>query len=369
MVKESKAGRLRKIHDMKVSRFLKHPVIPFEVRGDYNVADALTAMSHTAFQAKNLAAAVDIWGSMLKRGITIFFGLAGAMVPAGMRNIIIYLIQNRLIDCLVSTGANLFHDMHESFGRFHFQGTPHMDDVLLQQEGIDRIYDVFASEAEFRSLDDYITVFADTLDLDRPYTTRKFLYLLGQKISKDGERDGIVTSAYKAGVPIYCPAIGDSSIGIALAARTKGKRFLFDIIADVQETALLSLKSEETAVIYIGGGTPKNFIQQVEVTACIWDRNAGGHEYAIQVTQDAPHWGGLSGCTFDEAKSWGKIKKNAKMVTVYCDSTIALPLIVTAVEQKYRENIKKRERPDLLKLLETNKIEDLKRVLDFSPIV
>jgi len=354
---------------MKHSKFLKQPVIPFEIKEDLTVADALTAMSHTAFQARNLSMAVDIWGTMLKEKVTIFFGLAGAMVPAGMRSVITYLIKNRMIDCLVSTGANLFHDIHESLGRFHYQGSPFMDDVMLQKEGIDRIYDVFASEMEFRRLDDYITQFAETLDLDRPYTTREFLYLLGQKISKESIREGIVTSAYKAGVPIYCPAIGDSSIGIALAARTKGKKFLFDIIADVQETALLALKAEETGVIYIGGGTPKNFIQQVEVTACLWDRNTPGHEYAIQVTTDSPHWGGLSGCTFDEAKSWGKIKEGAKMVTVHCDSTIALPLIATAVAQKYEKDIKKRVRPDLQKVLAQNPIEGLKRVLDFQPVI
>lgn len=369
MVEESETGRFWQIYDMKHSKYLKYPTNPFEIKEDLTVGDALNAMSHTAFQAKNLGAAVDIWGSMLRGKATIFFGLAGAMVPAGMRSIITYLIKNRLIDCLVSTGANLFHDLHETLGHFHYQGNPHIDDVMLQEEGIDRIYDVFASESEFRALDDYITLFADTLDLDRPYTTREFLYLLGQKISKETDKDGIVTSAYRAGVPIYCPAMGDSSIGIALAARTKEKKFLFDIIADVQETALLSIKSEETGVIYIGGGTPKNFIQQVEVTARLWDRNASGHEYAIQVTADAPHWGGLSGCTFEEAKSWGKIKKGAKMTTVYCDSTIALPLIVTAVAQKYKETIKKRVASNLLETLAKNKIKDLKRVLDLSPFV
>jgi len=120
---------------MKGSKFLKNPVIPFEIREDYTVADVLTAMSHTAFQARNLSTAVDIWGSMLKGKVTIFFGLAGAMVPAGMRNVITYLIQYRLIDCLVSTGANLFHDIHETLGRFHYQGSAYMDDVQLQQEG------------------------------------------------------------------------------------------------------------------------------------------------------------------------------------------------------------------------------------------
>ena len=354
---------------MKGSKFLKHPTIPFEIKEDSTVADALTAMSHTAFQARNLAAAVDIWGSMLKGNVTIFFGLAGAMVPAGMRNVITYLIQNRLIDCLVSTGANLFHDMHETIGRFHYQGSAYIDDVLLQKEGVDRMYDVFASEPEFRALDDYITHFADTLDLDRPYTTREFLFLLGRKMAKDTDRDGIVTSAFKAGVPVYCPAIGDSSVGIALAARTKGKKLLFDVVADVQETALLSITAEETGVIYIGGGTPKNFIQQMEVTAQLWDKNVAGHEYAIQVTTDSPPLGGFSGCTFEEAKSWGKIKKDARMVTVHCDSTIALPLIVTATAQKYKDCIQKRTRPSLFQILKKNKIENQKRVLDFSSCV
>ncbi|OGW53777.1 MAG: deoxyhypusine synthase [Nitrospirae bacterium RIFCSPLOWO2_02_42_7] len=354
---------------MTRSKLLKHPTIPFEIREDSTVADVLTAMSHTAFQARNLSTALDVWGSMLKGRTMIFFGLAGAMVPAGMRNVIVYLIQNRLIDCLVSTGANLFHDIHETVGRYHYQGSQFADDDLLQKEGIDRIYDVFASEPEFRSLDDYIMAFAETLDLNRSYTTREFLFLLGQKLSKETDRDGIVTSAYKAGVPIYCPAIGDSSIGIGLAARTKGKKFMFDIVADVQETAILTLKAAETGVIYIGGGTPKNFIQQMEVTASLWHKDAPGHEYAIQITTDAPHWGGLSGCTFDEAKSWGKIKKSAKMATVHCDSTIALPIIVTAVAQKYKDTIRKRAKPDLLKILAKTRMEDLKRVLDFSPVV
>jgi len=168
---------------MKHSKFLKHPTRPFEVNENSTVADALTAMSHTAFQGKNLAMAADVWGSMLKGNVTIFLGLAGAMVPAGMRNIISYLIKNRMIDCLVSTGANLFHDMHETLGKYHYQGDANTDDVLLQKEGVDRMYDVFASEPEFRKLDSYITRFADTLDLDRPYTTREFLFLLGQHLS------------------------------------------------------------------------------------------------------------------------------------------------------------------------------------------
>src|SRR3989337_2803012 len=144
MAEKPEAGRLRQIHDMKRSKLLKHPTIPFELNEKRAATEALTAMSHTAFQARNLATAVDVWGAMLKGRTSIFLGLAGAMVPAGMRSIITYLIQNRMIDCLVSTGANLFHDIHESLGRFHFQGNAHMDDVLLQQEGVDRTSSIWA---------------------------------------------------------------------------------------------------------------------------------------------------------------------------------------------------------------------------------
>jgi len=336
---------------MTRSKLLKHPTIPFEIREDSTVADVLTAMSHTAFQARNLSTALDVWGSMLKGRTTIFFGLAGAMVPAGMRNVIVYLIQNRLIDCLVSTGANLFHDIHETVGRYHYQGSQFADDDLLQKEGIDRIYDVFASEQEFRKADNFVKNWAKGLDPKvvsgkRSVTTREFLYLLGEKLSKISKVEGILTSAYKAKVPIYCPAIGDSSIGIALAVgRAEGSNNIqFDMVKDVLETAEIASKSKSTGVIYVGGGTPKNFIQQTEVTASIMtDSVSEGHRYAIQITADAPHWGGLSGCTFKEAQSWGKIARDARSVSLHSDATIALPIIATGVADSF--NTKKRRMP------------------------
>ena len=135
---------------------------------------------------------------------------------------------------------------------------------------------------------------------------------------------------------MYCPAIGDSSIGIGLAIKPEEDNFIFDVIGDVKETALIAANANKTGVIYIGGGTPKNFIQQTSVTAAVMGKDVSGHEYAVQITTDAPHWGGLSGCTFEEAQSWGKIAKKAKMVTVHCDSTIALPIIVTALAKKVK---------------------------------
>jgi deoxyhypusine synthase len=256
------------------------------------------------------------------------------------------MIEYRLIDCLVSTGANFFHDLHETLGNFHYQGSPATDDVLLAENLVDRMYDVLADEAKFREHDQWIGRFAASLDQSRPYTTREFLHLLGLELGKHCKEDGIVSAAAKAGIPLYCPAIADSSIGIGIAANryAGGNRFTFDVIGDVVETARIVADSEATGVIYFGGGTPKNFVQQTEVTAIIMNAGVTGHKYAIQCVTDSPHWGGLSGCTFEEAQSWGKIAKDASMVTCHSDSTIAMPILISALLEQ-RELVAKRHRP------------------------
>ena len=329
---------------------LIHPVQPVEVRVENNVADLLREMGKTAFQGKNLSLAAQIWREMLQHEVTILLGLAGALIPAGMRSLLVSLIENRLIDCLVSTGANLFHDIHETLGNDHWQGTCQVDDVALKKKGIDRIYDVFALEKEFTEVDRYLLGFARSLRPGQPLTTREFFFRLGERLLRDGQREGMITSAAKAGVPIYCPALGDSSIGIALSLQSKRRRVLFDIVGDIRETAWIAAQSKATGVIYLGGGTPKNFIQQTEVTADLMGLKTKGHRYAIQVTTDSPHWGGLSGCTLEEGQSWGKISPRAKKVTLYCDCTIALPLIVTAIVQDSRALLGKRTRPSMEKL-------------------
>jgi deoxyhypusine synthase len=321
---------------VKKEHYLHDPVEPFQVDPGASIEDILTRMGKISFQGRNLSKAYQIWEQMLEDDTTIFLGLAGAMVPAGIRKIIVYLIEHRLMDCLVSTGANLFHDIHETLGRYHWLGNPHADDKKLKDAGIDRIYDTFASEDEFFMADRFIADFGKSLDDSRSYTTREFLFLLGKHLSRVKKEDGILTVAAQNGVPVFCPALGDSSIGIALSmlAEKEGKKIQFDIIEDVSQSARMVMDSNKTGVIYIGGGTPKNFIQQTEVTAHYLKGDVAGHTYAIQFTADAPHWGGLSGCTFEEAQSWGKIQKKAKMVSVYVDATIALPIIVSALSKK-----------------------------------
>jgi len=325
---------------------LSHPTRPFRIDDDFSAASILERMEGTAFQGRQLGQAFRVWKQMLSDRCSILMGLAGAMVPAGMRRLVVYLIQNRLIDCLVSTGANFFHDFHETLGYSHYQGSPALDDVALAERMIDRMYDVLADEEKFREHDRWIGNFAAGLDQSRPYTTREFLYRLGCELGKTAREDGIVSAAAKAGVPLFCPAIADSSIGIGVAENRHrgGNRLQFDVIGDILEITRLAAESPDTGVIYFGGGTPKNFVQQTEVVAIIMNAGKQGHKYAVQVVTDAPHWGGLSGCTFEEAQSWGKIAHDAQMVNCHCDSTIAMPLLVCGLAQQ-RELIGNRWKP------------------------
>lgn len=338
------------------SPYLDKPLDPIRIEPGKGVDELLRSMSGAAFQGKNLGAAAGVWEKMLDGNTLIFLGIAGALIPAGMREVFAYLIANRYVDCVVSTGANLFHDLFETLGGHHCQGSSRVSDMELNRHKIDRIYDVFVDDDEFSRGDRFIADFASRLNPDKAYTTREFFHLLGKEAAERGPRDGILSSAYKAGVPVYCPAVADSSVGIALVlgGLESGKEFFkFDLVRDVFETADIVRKTEiaggRTGAIYLGGGTPKNFIQQTHVTTCYLGdtrkQDSSGHKYAIQLTQDAPHWGGLSGCTFEEAQSWGKISEGAHMITCYCDATIALPLMASAVASRKAASIGSRALP------------------------
>src|SRR5687767_11705627 len=198
------------------SRFLRAPVEPFTIQADAVADDLLARMEKISFQGRNLATARRIWEKMLGADCTIFLGMAGALSAGGLRLIVAHLIANRYVDCLVSTGANLYHDLHETRGRHHFIGSPVEDDAALQDARIDRIYDTYASEEEFCDNDEWIAEFATGLE-PRAYTSREFLYKLGEHLWRETGRDGILTAAYRANVPIFCPAISDSSIGMGLS--------------------------------------------------------------------------------------------------------------------------------------------------------
>jgi deoxyhypusine synthase len=313
-----------------MDHFKQSPTEPIELEPGLSTDELLGRMEKISFQGRQIARSARVWQAALDQDAFIMMGLAGAMTAAGMRKIVSQLIELRYIDCLVSTGANLFHDVYETLGTPHYMGSPDADDERLFEQGLDRVYDTYADEREFEEIDRWIGQWANSALEKRPYTTREFLRELGSEVERrsEGKNAGILTTAAKYDLPIYCPAIADSSIGIGLASASDN--FIFDLTGDVKETGRLVI-DKETMVLYCGGGTPKNFIQQTEVTAKHLGGAPRGHKYAVQFITDAPHWGGLSGCTFDEAVSWGKIDPRGEKVTVFCDTTISLPLVVSAL--------------------------------------
>ncbi|MGE3508007.1 MAG: deoxyhypusine synthase family protein [Vicinamibacterales bacterium] len=330
----------------KKSRLLETPVEPFMVEQDLTADEILVRMERISFQGRNLATAYRIWQKMLADDVTIFFGMAGALTAGGLRLIAAHLVMNRYVDCLVSTGANLYHDLHETRGRRHYIGSPHVDDALLADERVDRVYDTFANEQEFIENDEWIADFTTTLE-PRPYTTREYLYELGRHLWQTTHGDGILTAAYRANVPIFCPAIADSSIGMGLSqARQRGPAYgQVDVIGDIIESANVIIRRPRTASVVLGGGTPKNFINQASVQAEFYAPEVRGHRYALQIVTDVPHFGGASGASLEEAQSWGKLAVDAGRVTVSADATLVLPLLVSALSSTARPLVARRRRP------------------------
>jgi deoxyhypusine synthase len=316
----------------KKSRFLQTPIEPFVVEGGLTADQLIARMERISFQGRNLATAHRVWHKMLEDDVTIFLGMAGALSAGGLRLIVAYLITHRYVDCLVSTGANLYHDLHETRGQRHYVGSPHANDAALAEDRIDRVYDTYASEEEFIENDNWIADFAATLE-PRSFTTREFLYKLGGHLWEATGRDGILTAAYRANVPIFCPAIADSSIGMGLSqARQKDPRFGYiDIIGDIVESTNMVIRRPRTASVVLGGGTPKNFINQASVQAEFYSSEVGGHRYALQIVTDVPSFGGASGSSLEEAQSWGKLATDSAKVSVQADATIALPILVSAL--------------------------------------
>lgn len=298
-----------------------------------NVADLLHGMAQTGFQGRKLGESVEIWKKMLEDPeCTIFLGLSGAMLPAGMQKILIEMARRHYIDVVVSTGANIFHDVCEHLGVCHYLGNHSVSDAGLYEKGIDRIYDVFAFEEDFRWVDRGFANFAENIAPFRG-SSREFLTAFGEwLIGEVPGQESFLSTCVKEGIPVFVPALCDSSIGIgALIARRRGVEIDIDQIADTDEVTSLVEEAEKTGVVYVGGGVPKNFIQQTQVIGSIHEKDLGGHDYAIQYTTDAPHWGGLSGCTFEEAISWGKESATTMQVQVHVDATIALPVVISAL--------------------------------------
>src|SRR6266699_5609612 len=319
----------------------KHPVQHFDVAKVHTVSEALEAFNATSFQSRMLGRCYKIWLHMLDdpdRPI-IFFGLSGAMIAGGMRRLLRDLIAFHAIDVLVSTGANLSHDLYESLGGRHYMAHHHIDDPTLREMRIDRVYDTYADDVKFTEADQFVEKFAETLE-PRSYSSREIFQLMGERIRDDY---GILATAAKERLPVFVPALADSSIGMALTVykNEKMKRnappAIYDALMDNIEIMGLKRQFPKSGVIFIGGGTPKNYIQQVIPMAEIAGWPVPPHTYAIQVTTDDAKFGGLSGCELPESQSWGKLDPNAQQCTVHLDATIGLPLLFTGIMEHYEE--------------------------------
>jgi deoxyhypusine synthase len=277
-----------------------------------------------AYNGGALCRAAEIYEQMLcDAETTKFFGLAGAMVPAGMGGIVSDLVREGYIDVLVSTGANLTHDIIEAIGCRHFHGTAVCDDVELRHDEINRIYDIYLPNEAFEHFEAFMQDSYDALEPGSRISISNLLVHVGSRL-----KSGVLHTAVRKNVPVYCPAIQDSMIGLQYWLFSQTHSVTVDAFADMPALMDRCFTAKKAGAMLVGGGVPKNFILQ----SMLMTEN--GFSYAIQLTGDRPDLGGLSGATLDEARSWGKITEEARAVTVYGDATITLPLLVAAVMER-----------------------------------
>jgi deoxyhypusine synthase len=327
--------------------FAHDPVAHARVGAGMSVAGLIEQYGRAGIGAAELYEAVEVYAEMLDDpAVTNFFGLAGAMVPAGMRRIVSDLIREGHVDALVTTGANLTHDAIEAVGGKHHHGrdlqpgkTMREHDEQLRDEEVDRIYNVYLPQEHFTLFEEHLRdeVFpAVEEDAARsaadgaPGTVSiaEFARELGRANAEVNEREGIAedpgiaAAAYEHDVPVHVPAIQDSVLGLQAWLRSQVAPFTLDALADMSPLNDLAYDAERSGAMVVGGGVPKNYVLQTMLVT------PGAYDYAVQLTMDPPQTGGLSGATLDEARSWGKLRKGARNVSVYADATITLPLVV-----------------------------------------
>src|SRR5436190_22793869 len=297
----------------------------------HDVSRLVAAMREMAYSSRDLATAADYFERMVKDAeCGIFLGLAGSLISAGLKQVVIDLVECHMVDAIVSTGANIVdQDFFEALGFHHYIGDQHADDQTLRQLGIDRIYDTYIDEDQLRECDMTIAEIANGLE-PRPYSSREFIAEMGRwLVAHDKTTPSIVRACYEQGVPIFCPAFSDCSAGFGLVHHqwhTEGPQVTIDSVKDFRELTEIKLAAGETGIVMIGGGVPKNFIQDTVVAAEVLGYEAPMHKYAVQITVADARDGALSGSTLREACSWGKVDTSFEQM-VYCEATLALPLL------------------------------------------
>ena len=328
--------------DSDREEFCHDPIGHAEVRAGMTVGELADAYGDAGIGASAMAEAVDVYAEMLERDATVFVGLAGAMVPGGMRRIVADLVRDGYVDALVTTGANLTHDAIEAIGGKHHHGrdghpekSERSHDETLRDEGVDRIYNVYLPQEHFAAFESHLrsSVFPPLAERGT-VSIQELTAELGRANAAVNEGEGIdagpgiAAAAYEADVPVYCPAVQDSVLGIQAWIYNQTSDLTLDALADMTSLTDLASDADPAGALVVGGGVPKNFVLQTMLVA------PDAYDYAVQLTTDPPHTGGLSGATLDEARSWGKLERAARNASVYADATITFPLLVAAARER-----------------------------------
>ena len=299
------------------------------------------AMKDMSFSARDLARAAEIYDEMLSdKNCTVILALSGSTSAAGCMQVYVDMIKNNMVDAIVATGASIVDmDFFEALGYKHYKGSVDVDNAELGELSIDRIYDTYTDDEELEQCGFAIAEIANGLE-SGSYSSREFIREMGRFLENNPERakkkDSLVQWAFKKDVPIFCPAFSDCAAGFGLVkhqVENSGKHISIDSVKDFRELARLKMNTRETGMVIIGGGTPKNFLQDVVVCTEYSGRSMPRHKYAIQITVADVRDGGCSSSTFKEARTWGKVELDYEQM-VYAEATLAFPLIASYVYHK-----------------------------------
>lgn len=328
--------------------FLRNPVEHIDIK-KIDSSPILEAMGKMSFTAREIAQAASVYEKMLSDdSCTVILALAGSTSSAGCMQVYADLVENNMVDVIVATGASIVDmDFFEALGFKHYQGTSEADDKELRELYIDRIYDTYIDEDDLQKCDMAIKKIADDLPA-RAYSSREFIAEMGRYLVDNAKKkNSLVELAYRKGVPIFCPAFSDSSAGFGLVAHqaeNPDSHVSIDSVKDFRELTQVKIDAGSTGIFIIGGGVPKNFVQDTVVCAEILGHSVPMHKYAVQITVADVRDGACSSSTLKEAQSWGKVDGSYEQM-VFSEASVALPLIASHVyRQKKWKDIRKEKR-------------------------
>ncbi len=347
MIKDKSLG-----HNSKKD-FLKKPIEHIDITS-FDSRKIISSMSKMSFVSRETAKAAKIFNEMINdKDCTIFLTLAGSTSAAGCMNIYKDLVKYNMVDAIIATGASIVDmDFFEALGFRHYQGSQFQDDTELRDNYIDRIYDTYIDEEELQICDKIICDIADKLE-PRSYTSREFIFEMGRYLKKNSKKkESLIETAFDNNVPIFCPAFTDSSAGFGLVIhqeKSPNKHITIDSIREFRELTEIKIKSKGSGLFMIGGGVPKNFIQDTVICAELLGKNVDMHKYAVQITVADSRDGACSSSTLKEASSWGKVDITKEQM-VFAEATSVLPLI--ASNAFHTGDWKNRDRKNFTKIFE-----------------